>query len=208
MVVVHNPSGYHLFFSQQRLPDGNSRQLVLSPGRYVVRVTSPLYQTAEKDVDLPMPNPNQPGTMDAYSLDLMPGYLYPFPDVNPSRAQASAGCTEDPRPGRRGPTLLRGTLRSTDGRGIAGAQVQVTGRSNTYRTDDTGQWVLWFSDVHPTGPVTVRVVFPDATVVDVPGVCVIRGRETSLHETALRGWVRRSGARRRRSVSQWPAIRG
>jgi hypothetical protein len=190
LAMVRNSSGYHLFFREQKLPGSRLGRLALSHGKYRLHVTSPFYQTAQMDVDVLDPDIPK---MDADSLDLEPVYCYPFPDVRPVRVEGPGGCIDDPEARSPGPTLLRGTLRGADGLGIAGAKVQVPGRSNTYRTDDTGQWVLWFPDHQPTGTVTVRVTMPDTSDVDVLNVCVVRGRETSLHETALRGWIRRSG---------------
>jgi hypothetical protein len=85
--------------------------------------------------------------------------------------------------------LLRGSLHSTDGRGIARATIQVVGQPHTYWTNDTGQWVHWFPNDHPTGPVTVRFELSDGTVEHVANVCVVQGHETSLVQTALRGSV-------------------
>jgi hypothetical protein len=60
---------------------------------------------------------------------------------------------------------------------------------DTYRTDDSGQWMLVFPDAQPTGTITVRFDLPDDVTEDVANVCVIRGHVTSLNQTALRGWV-------------------
>jgi hypothetical protein len=172
LVVGRNASGYYLFFGAIRLADGTSRRDVLADGMYVVRVESRFYQWAEReDIALPMPDPEAP-----YFFDLEPGYAYPFP-------------MESTRPGGRGPTLLRGSLHRPDGHGIARATIQVVGQSNTYRTDDTGQWVLVFPDTQPSGDVTVHFDFPDGKVENVANVPVVQGRESSLPQTALRGWV-------------------
>jgi hypothetical protein len=85
--------------------------------------------------------------------------------------------------------LLRGSLLSTDGRGIARATIQVVGQTHTYWTNNTGQWVLWFPDDHPTGPATVRFELSDGTVEHVANVCVVQGHATSLAPTAVRGAV-------------------
>src|SRR5712691_1374694 len=168
--VTRNPSGYHLFFGTLELPDGTTYQAALSAGTYVVRVESRFYQQAELE-DIEVPDAMHPSF-----FDLAPGYAYPFP-------------TESTLPGGRGPTLLRGSLHYSDGRGIARATLQVAGQSNAYRTDDTGQWVLVFPDTQPTGTVTVHIEMPDGTMKDVANVPLVRGRDTGLMQTALRGWV-------------------
>jgi hypothetical protein len=213
MIVKLNTSGYHLFFGDEKRPDSATRRdeprqasvrrVDLAAGTYLIRVTSPLYQTVEQPIVVPMPNLNirDPGNPDPakrdpivqYSFDLRPSYAYPFPDRYPLRQDDPDDCLEDPLPGRRGPTLLRGGLHASDGRGIAGATVQANNITNLYRTDASGQWVLWFPDGQSSGPVTVRVTMADGSALDVPGVCVVRGRENSLAGTALRGWVLRAG---------------
>jgi hypothetical protein len=213
--VIRNQNGYHLFFGKEILANDPSRSrnlpgpvprrdLNLPAGKYTLRVSSPLYQTAEKVVTLPMSNPNLPGGLTNTSLDLNPGYAYPFPDAISAGAVAAADCTSSLLPDRNGPTLLRGTLLDTYGKGIPGAKVQVSGRRATYITDPLGSWVLWFNDertisgtVQNTGPVAVRFEIPNpdgsTRLVSVPNICVARGYETSLRQTALRGRVLRKG---------------
>jgi hypothetical protein len=204
MVMQINRSGYYLFFGLVQWPDGGRRRITLDPGRYLIRVTSPLYQPLAQAVSVPMGNlnypdltsvdPDQRDPMRQYSFSLEPGATYPFPNTVAFRPElVGSGCVEDTAAGRLAPTLLRGSLHSRDGRPIAGARVSVAGWSNTYTTGDSGDWVLWFADTRAIGPVPVHVDFPDGTSLDVPNVCVVRWRETSLRETALRGWVLRSG---------------
>jgi hypothetical protein len=209
LVVTRNASGYHLFFGRERLRDGSTTMLDMSDGSYTIEITSPsrFYQTVRRTFAVPMPNPNiieanspdpvQRNPMLGYSVDLEPGHAYPFPDSFPVQPTAVAGLCAD-IPAGNGLTLLRGSLHDIDGTGIAAARLQVTGASNQFETGETGEWVLWFADTHPSGPVTVTVTLPpeppfSSATVSVPGVCVVRGRETSLHETSLRGWVRRAG---------------
>jgi hypothetical protein len=174
-------------------------------------VTSPLYQTQERPVVVPMPNliardPSSPDPalrdpVAQYTFDMRPSYAYPFPDRYPLRVDDPDNCP-DPPLGRRGPTLLAGSLYTPDGRGLEGASVQVQNLTESYGTDASGQWVLWFPDpllneLDPlaSGPVTVRFRLPGDPPrdVDVPGVCVVRGGSTSLAQAALRGWVLRRG---------------
>ncbi len=170
LTIRRNTSGYHLFFNVVRLPDGTSRQGFLADGTYVVRIESRFYQWAERE-DIDLPEPENP-----YFFDLEPSYAYPFP-------------TEITLSGGLGLTLLRGSLHQLDGQGLARATIEVLGRSNRYRTDNNGQWVLWFPDTQPSGNVTVHFELPDGTVEDVANVSIVQGRESSLAQAALRGWV-------------------
>src|SRR5262249_14106387 len=169
-----------------------------------VEIRSPLrfYQTVRRTFTVPMPNvnvidasstdPNKRNPMLPYSVDLDPGHTYPFPDSYPFQVQANPVPCGSIAPGS-GPTLLRGGLHAVDGTGIEGARVEVVGVSNVFETGDTGDWVLWFPEAQPSGLVTVRVTPPASAASNVSGVCMVRGREASLHETSLRGWVRRRG---------------
>jgi hypothetical protein len=184
LVVVCNASGYVLCFGRVKTKDGSVRNGELIPDRYRVLVESDFYQRFEQDTDLPRAG-------DPLSFDLEPGYAYPFPDPLPLLLddQTAAACNGQTLPHGRGPTLLRGTLYSHDGKGIMGATVEVVGESNRYRTDKTGQWVLQFPDDRRSGPATVHFVLPGSGGVDVSNVCVVRGREVSLGATGLRGWI-------------------
>jgi hypothetical protein len=167
--VRPNASGYHLFFNTVRLPNGSVRDVALS-GTYAVRFESQFYQAAER-ADIQFPEPANP-----YAVDLEPGYAYPFP-------------TESTLSRGRGLTLLRGGVYDVAGRGLADTVVEVAGQSNAYRTDDTGEWVLIFPDTQAAGDVTVRFTFADGTVQNVAAVHLDPGREQSLQQAALRGWV-------------------
>lgn len=192
--LQHTDTGFAGFFREVTVEDGDSvvRRQRLLDGTYVVQIETDAYQQpAEFDLTLPHPTPATP-----IAIDLDPGYAYPFRNASPLRqAIAPLACTATAQREGRGPTLLRGSLHAVDGRAVAGATVEVLGLATPrYRTDETGQWVLALPDGHATGPVTVRVTLPDGTTVDAAGVCVVKGRETSLRETALRGWVLRRGA--------------
>jgi hypothetical protein len=193
--MIRNPSGYHLFLGRKILRgtrgEISTRILELSPGKYTLRVTSPLYQTVQKAFNLPIGNANDPNVISRYHVDLEPSFAYPFPDVYSLGQPAAGNCSSSNFTPRRGTTLLRGLLLDTGGRGLAGTTVRVANRSNTYTTDSSGQWVLWFNEPQPTGPVNVIIQTPNQAAQQVQDVCVIQGHETSLHQTALRGWVRR-----------------
>ena len=186
LVVQQNPGGYHLFFGRARRRDAASTPVELTAGRYELRIDTDLYQRHEFIADLPKPNRLTP-----YGVDLEPGYAYPFPGVLSlgARALAEPDCAMLSAFRQRGTTLLRGGLHGVDGRGVAGARVQVVGHSNTYVTDESGQWVLVFGRDQVSGVVTVRIDLPGGITAEAPGVCVVQGCEMSLHETALRGWV-------------------
>jgi hypothetical protein len=165
--VRNNPSGYLLFFGRVQGPDDVVRDAGLQ-GTYVVRVESQFYQQAERD-DIELPRPDA-----AYLFDLLPNIAYPFP----ARVSTSAG-----------PTLLRGSLHGRDGAAIAGARVELAAPGVApYRTGEDGQWMLVFPRDQPSGDVAVRITLPGAQplTIDAP---VVRGRETSLQQTAMRGWV-------------------
>ena len=219
LVVTRNPSGYHLYFGEEWLTadirqGGASvrrprRRTTLAPGRYLIRVTSPVYQDEERTLTVPIPNLNgrDPGNPDPslrdpvaqYTFVLRPSYAYPFPDLYPIRIDDPFDCP-DPPLGRRGPTILSGTLHAHDGAGVPGATVEVVGLSASYRTAADGEWVLPFPDQPRVGPdplpqggMTVRFTLPNRPPIDVPDVCVLRGCSTSLAQTGLRGWVQRRG---------------
>ena len=193
--VIRNSSGYHLFFGRQKLRGArgevSTRVLDLPPGRYTLQVRSPLYQAATKIVDLPIGNANDPNVIARYHIDMEPSFAYPFPDVYSLGQQASGNCANGRFTPRHGITLLRGVLLDTGGQGLAGASVRVANRTNTYTTDSSGQWVLWFRNAPPIGPVEVLIKLPNQAEQTIADVCVVAGHETSLHQTALRGWVRR-----------------
>jgi hypothetical protein len=196
MLVSRNASGYHLFFGELRYPNGALQTLPLAAGTYVVRVAGPYYQMAERaDIVAPMPDPNRPSSGAPYTFDLAPGYAYPFPQSYVFQTPAGGqGCAAGDLPGSGGPTLLRGCLFAPNGAGIAGATVQAGGFPAAYLTDDTGQWVLPFAESsQPIGLVALSVRLPDGSTVNVPDVCVARGRETRLGATVLQGQVLKTG---------------
>jgi hypothetical protein len=185
--IQRNPSGYHLFFGMATQGEGAMHSTRLADGRYRLRVESDFYQTVEVSIDIPMLDPKAP-----VPLDLQPSYAYPLhthPVSMRPILQGEVSCNESAATGGRGPTVLRGSLFHVDGRGVAGATVQVDEQSNIYNIDTTGQFLLTFPEDQGTGHVTVHFALPDGVTVDVENVCVIRGHATSLNQTSLRGWV-------------------
>lgn len=185
--IIRNAGGFHLFFGKTKpqsaagsKPPGDPvSRGALVPGTYIIRVTAPLYQAAEIEVDIDTlfsPGGPRPGMRGPFQVDLEPGYAYPFPKVSPVA-------------GFSGPTVLRGAVRDTSGRPVENVEVEVAGGSNLYRTGANGQWVLVFPDEQPSGAVTVTFRIPQQPALDVQAVSLIAGRQNSLEQAALRGSV-------------------
>jgi hypothetical protein len=182
LAVKRNPSGYDLFFGELAGAPSETVAAGLSDATYIVRVDGQFYQGAERD-DIVVPTAFAPKTSDGpgqpWFFDLLPNYAYPFPESSTL-------------PGGLGPTLLRGVVRAFDGTGLAGAAIQVVGKSNLYTTDRSGQWVLVFSDAEPSGDVTVHFALTDGSTRDIV-TPLVQGRESSLPATAVRGWAVAAG---------------
>jgi hypothetical protein len=177
LLVRRNGGGYHIFHNLVKQADGTILKGSLTDDVYDLRIEGSLYQPVEK-TNVTLPTGNR-----AVVLDLLPAYTYPFPmDLKHT--------------GGRGFALLRGSLHSIDGRGLANATVSVEGVNSTYRTNESGQWVLVFPDSvfsNETKVVKVKVTPPAGPALDVPDVELAKGAERALGETALRGWVVRDG---------------
>jgi hypothetical protein len=168
LVIKRNPSGYDLFFGQLQLPNGTLYQSVLDAGRYVLRLQSDFYQPLERDdIDLPAPR-------DPYSIDLEPGFAYPF-----SESTGTHGG---------GPTLVRGSAYASDGKGVAGVVVETANGASRYRTDATGQWALVLPEAQSPGNLIVRFSWPDGRV-DTTAVSIFPGKTVTLPQAAFRGRV-------------------
>ena len=181
----------------------------LVPGVYLVRVTSPLYQTEERRVVVPLPNLNgrDPGNPDPalrdpvgqYTFVLRPSYAYSFPDPYPIRIRRSrrlprsatwASWPHDPvrdlaRIGwRRYLGCDRGGGRSVVS--LPDERERPVGLAISRaaaRRSGSAAAERRDCSIHCAGPATV----------DVQNVCVVRGCSTSLAQSALRGWVHRRG---------------
>lgn len=209
LMVQENPSGYHLFFGEIRLPDG--RFINLGPeGQYKLQIKSQFYQRVEMDVDLASMHQAIEASqkIQPTSIQLLPGYGYPFSYSNPyfhdysqplptqwqehNSAILLSNSAGGPKKG--GLTLLRGGLFNTLGQGIENAVVRLTpppagNLPYEYVTDESGQWVLVFEQDHISGEVNIQFDIPNEGVFDIHNVAVVRGRESRLAQTALRGWV-------------------
>jgi hypothetical protein len=204
LMMVHNPSGYEMFFDLVRFPDGSKRREQLGPGTYVLRYESPdtgFYQRGEI-TNLAIPQPR--GV--SLPVDLMPGYGYPFPGPG----TYATG---------RGPAIVQGTLFDAAGNGIPGVHILVTPPPvirvpnnpvvnrpwpfSEYVTDEGGQWTLVIpraADYPPPQPgippgntVTVRFAFPASPPTDLANIPFGAGVPSSLNQAALRGTVLRAG---------------
>lgn len=167
--LERSPSGYQLWFGLYEGPSGRLHRIDGAPAIYVVRVEAGSYQPVEPEIAVPQPEA-------AYFIDLQPGAAYPFPRlVRPSL----------------GPTLLRGSLHRTGGEPIGGAHVEASGApqpGGSCCTGDDGQWVLAMPPEQPSGAVEVCFTLPGEAAVTLRAQ-VVRGRETSMPHTGLRGWV-------------------
>jgi hypothetical protein len=183
LIVTRNASGYDLFFGHVCPPDKIRRRGWLPDGTYRLRVESDYYQRFEQQVDVSTPKGTQRLAV-PHEWVLQPGYAYPFGESLPlGKAQVGPGpCTAATFPGARGITLLRGVERDAQGKGIADAKVEAVGLPNvSYQTGANGQWVLVFPRGQRTGPVTIRVLRADGSLLrELANVCVVRGREASV----------------------------
>ncbi len=172
--ILKNSSGFFLFFRKVEMLSSKFHQ-ILEPGSYVIRVRSPQHFYQDIVVDN-VSIPSKPNETPLVRLNALPGFAYPFP--------TSSNLTQG-----KGSTILRGSILHRDGLGIAGVAVNADDATNPYTTDETGQWVLVFSDDHPSGAVTVNIEYPDGTVELVTNVLVEQGFEKGLLSTAFRGRV-------------------
>ncbi len=173
LVTTGTPSGYDVWLGLVSAPRSGRHWADLEDGDYIVEASSPLYQSLEVTVTVPLDQASPS------RFELEPGYGYPFPRTS----TLSMG---------RGPILLRGTVHRNDGdtAALAGLTVEVPGQSSSYLADGTGRWVLVFPDSQPAGPVTVRFTFPaGGGVVDVPDIPLVPGSSNAIQQTALYGQV-------------------
>jgi hypothetical protein len=204
MAVRRNGSGFYLFYGHERLSDGSTRRILLPGTQYKLRVTSPsgLYQDKVKSVPLPLPDLNQIKPINhltQYTIAMEPGPAYNFDGVSPIRVQDSTlPCTMRNFPGRAGPSVLRGSLYRTDGTPVVEAEIKTLNLDGSIAAKSTssasGEWLLWFID-RPTGQIDVLVTYPKTKPSDTPqtvtvsAVCIVRGFETVLGQTAISGVV-------------------
>jgi hypothetical protein len=182
-------------FTRPRAIDRGVRRNWLGDGTYTVSVEADAYAPERIPLDVPNPQPGVP-----IPVQLRPGHGYPFRNAAPLEPPSVPGsCFPALQTEGTGPSLLRGSLHAVDGTPIAGASIDAVDGSpiagvsivvaGPFVTGPTGDWLLVLPDRRNTGLTTVRITLPDGSQIDVPNVCVVRGREVALRETALRGWV-------------------
>jgi hypothetical protein len=212
--TMRNASGFVILDGTFGVP--GSPQMPLPSGTYDLRIRGPLYQ----DLVLPLdwPPPNDTVRVQADRL-LLPGPAYPFPAITPAIPSTPASASNPPpRPHSRGFTLIRGSVLSPAGDGVAAATAELRNFVFTphpptplrpwipLRCDTrvTGDWAillpdrLQFLNVGPTTTAavthdaTIRITRPDAPVVELV-VTIPLGTEVALPQTALRGYAFRRG---------------
>jgi hypothetical protein len=204
-----NASGFLIVDGTYRRTDRDRLTMPLGTGTYVVRLRGPYYQDREFTLAWPPPEgqtrvPLTPPT----NLELLPGPMYPVPDVTATRFQL-------------GPTILRGTVLTAAGAPVERARVEILNLPpfesppelppltladwpfTTAVTGMQGDWVLVLPgrrylatiDEIPAANVplpitrafTIRIT-ADGTSVDLTRQIPL-GTEYSLRATALRGQV-------------------
>ena len=180
LVQTQNSNGIRVLY-------GSARQKATAPPTrlasaiYRLRLAGPGYQNAEHPLDLLSASDMPPALLE---LDLLPGPDYPFPPGNTV-------------PGLRWPTLLRGGVLRSDGRGWPGVTVSALGYVEpdglgSAVTCDDGQWVLPFVDGQPMlEPVSVELRWPaeDGRPPVVLEVNIAQGKTNVLAPNVVhRGW--------------------
>lgn len=160
-VTAANGAGQLIFFGRIKLADGALRSRYLQEEQtYLLRLESHSYQIIERPLPFAPHPANPPPASSDYTvlahpdpadtsphsllvtLDLEPGYAYPFPRTSNYR-----------------PTLLRGHVQTADKQGVPDVRVSVAAQGISYElTDKTGQFVLVFPDDQPAGDITVEFV--------------------------------------------------
>jgi hypothetical protein len=214
LTSFRNASGFVIIDGTYARSDIGRRTIPLGPGTYRVRVAGEYYQPAEVLISWPPAEgetriPPAPGG----HRELLPGPLYPVPDVTASRYQLA-------------PTIVRGTLFTTSGAPIEGATVEIVNLPAFLAPAElpallqadwpflkatssaTGDWVLVLpsrryldntAEIPPNpNPLSkvfdLRLTIPNSPVINLQRQ-IEYGREFSLRQTALRGQVSGSSGR-------------
>lgn len=166
MLTKLSPSGYHLFFGDFGLHDHSNRINILDEGQLAIYVAAQYYQPIERtDVIIPMPDPHNP-----ISIDLQPGYAYPFPRLPVHHL-----------------TLLYGKVQNANKDGLANVTVTDQAETIHYWTDQSGQWVLIFPDDWETGTVNLNFTLPDGLSQTLDDIEVEQGQINSIPPVTLPG---------------------
>jgi hypothetical protein len=191
-----NPSGFFLL-TGDIVPagmDDRDRVRPIQTGSYVAIIESEYYRE-----DVINPFNWDPLVTRLPDRTLYPSPAYPFPDLSSNK-------------NGNGLTLLRGTLRTSNGSPVVGAKVSIVGNfqivdpsppptptvpvwpfAEAVTTKD-GDWALLLPDqswmaAPPVSPVTIQIVIGNNPAQFVPGVTLDLGKENFLKNTVLRGRV-------------------
>jgi hypothetical protein len=180
LVVRQTESGHHVFFGQVAVmsaasPYGSSGTAMTIPatGTLEVLLDSELYAPSMR-LEVPVPEGRRP-----YPVLLEPGLAYPFPCVV---TPPPPGALDQPGgpPWVHGPTLLRGVVRDSTGRGIPEASVSAEGGARRTVTDDNGSWVLDLPEGHESRPLAVTVALRDGRAATESDIRIRRHATTTV----------------------------
>jgi hypothetical protein len=205
--TTQTANGFLILEGTYRTQGNAEAVLPLGNGQYLVEISGSYYQSAQFLLEWPPPairTPIDPLTGQPVDVPVLPGAAYPFPDLTASRFNL-------------GPTLIRGTVLTSSGDPVPGAQVSLINLPaitppnppwpfTSSTTSQSGDWALLLPDRRRLGflnetmappplQLIVRILYPDGTVVDTPHIPVTLGRENAVANTALRGRVVGPGGR-------------
>lgn len=200
-----SPNGTLVIDGRYRIGDGPVRDLLLPDGLYDAELRGDHYIPESFALTWPPVALRTPLGAGGLPVDvtLLPSSAYPYPDLSTL-------------PFNLGPTLLRGSVFTSDGEPVVNAVVRVIGLPPLTpalpawpfvetRSGERGDWAVLLPDrrrigfpgettPQPPVPMTIRIEHPNAgPVVDILGVPVTLGRDNAVPNTALRGTVARSG---------------
>jgi hypothetical protein len=211
--VRQTPNGALLIDGRYHVGDGPVRDVPVADGTYSAQVRGDFFRAQPFTLVWPpvaARTPLDPVTGAPLDVGLLPGPLYPYPDLTST-------------PFNLGPTLLRGAVFTAAGDPVVNATVAFVGLPAfnpanpawpfvEARTSDSGDWALLLPDRRRFGypaettaqaavVMAISVTYPNGgPVVNIPDVSVTFGRENSLANTALRGVVTRSGGKPRGGI--------
>jgi hypothetical protein len=178
------PSGNVSLTGQFRT--GRGEVFKLTQGDFRLEIETQFYQSETRDVTF------DPNVTRRVQIELTPNVKYPFP-------------SSSTLPFVSGPARLHGSLRATNGDPLSAVLVTVAELENlnpawpfrSFRTDQTGSWVIVFPDkffqapnnprdVVPEKPVNIRFDLPSGTVT-IAAFPVKAGKEIGLLQPSLRG---------------------
>lgn len=102
----------------------------LTGGNYTISIESDVYFSEEKEVNIPHPDPKNP----VVEIILKPVPAYPFPE---------------------NATLVRGLVSNTNP--VVNADVKVLGKTIETKTDERGEFVLYFKGINKTESIAIEI---------------------------------------------------